>query len=219
MKEFIKNNRVFLILYTLMIATSAYYLLNFDKVQIHLNINKLTGNAVIDVFFKYITHLGDGLVAIMIAAIILLLNARKGLYVLATYLTSGITTTILKKHIYDIDRPHFVFHEYLTHYKVNYIEGVDMLGMRSFPSGHATSAFAIFISLALATENKILKFTFFAIAFLAAFSRTYLSQHWLVDITVGSFIGTLFAIMFYFIFMTPNKFQKSDKPLLKIFNP
>ncbi len=219
MKALIKNNRVFLILYVLLIATSAYYLLNFDKVQIHLNINKLTGNPVMDVFFKYFTHLGDGLVAIIIAAIILLLNARNGLYVLATYLASGITTTILKKHIFDIDRPHFVFHEYLYHYKVNYIEGVDMLGMRSFPSGHSTSAFAIFISLALITENKILKLTFFLIAFLAAFSRTYLSQHWLVDITVGSLIGTIAAIIFYFVFINQNKFQNLDKPLLKLFNP
>lgn len=79
MKAFIKNNRVFLILYVLLIATSTYYLLNFDKVQIHLNINKLTGNPVVDVFFKYFTHLGDGLVAIVIAAIILLLNARNGI--------------------------------------------------------------------------------------------------------------------------------------------
>ncbi|MBP9067924.1 MAG: phosphatase PAP2 family protein [Bacteroidia bacterium] len=219
MKTFIKDNKVFLILYTLLIATSAYYLLNFDKVQIHLNINKLTGNPIMDVFFKYFTHIGDGLVAIVIAVIIILFNARNGLYILTAYLTSGITTTLLKKHIYDIDRPHFVFHEYLYHYKVNYIEGVDMLGMRSFPSGHSTSAFAIFISLALITENKILKFIFFAIAFLAAFSRTYLSQHWLVDITVGSIIGTSFAILFYFIFINPNKFQKLDKPLFKIFNP
>lgn len=218
MKAFIKNNRVFLILYVLLIATSTYYLLNFDKVQIHLNINKLTGNPVVDVFFKYFTHLGDGLVAIVIAAIILLLNARNGIYVLTTYLVSGITTTILKKHIFDIDRPHFVFHEYLYHYKVNYIEGVDMLGMRSFPSGHSTSAFAIFISLALITENKILKFTFFLIAFLAAFSRTYLSQHWLVDITVGSLIGTIAAIIFYFVFINANRFQKLDKPLIKLFN-
>jgi membrane-associated phospholipid phosphatase len=219
MKAFIKNNRVFLILYAILIATSAYYLLNFDKVQIHLNINKLTGNPVIDVFFKYFTHLGDGLVAIIIAAIILLLNARNGIYVLTTYLVSGITTTILKKQIFDVDRPHFVFHEYLYHYKINYIEGVDMLGMRSFPSGHSTSAFAIFISLALITENKILKLTFFLIAFLAAFSRTYLSQHWLVDITVGSLIGTIASIIFYFVFIKPNRFQKLDKPLLKIFNP
>ena len=219
MKAFIKNNRVFLILYAILIATSAYYLLNFDKVQIHLNINKLTGNPVIDVFFKYFTHLGDGLVAIIIAAIILLLNARNGIYVLTTYLVSGITTTILKKQIFDVDRPHFVFHEYLYHYKINYIEGVDMLGMRSFPSRHSTSAFAIFISLALITENKILKLTFFLIAFLAAFSRTYLSQHWLVDITVGSLIVTISSIIFYFVFIKPNRFQKLDKPLLKIFNP
>jgi membrane-associated phospholipid phosphatase len=49
---------------------------------------------------------------------------------------------------------------------------------------------------------------------MAAFSRTYLSQHWLVDVTFGSLIGTLAAVIFYFIFIDNTKFETLNKPLL-----
>lgn len=194
-------------------------MLQFDKITIHKNINSIVGNPIIDAFFKYITHAGDGFVAIIIAIVVILYNVRKGIYVLITYLVSGTTTTLLKKYVYDVDRPHSVFGFYLPNEKITYVEGVDMLGFNSFPSGHSTSAFAIFTSLALITNNKILKFIFFLFAFLSAFSRTYLSQHWLVDITIGSIIGTTAALLFYFIFIHLSTLQKLDKPLMKIFNP
>jgi membrane-associated phospholipid phosphatase len=44
------------------------------------------------------------------------------------------------------------------------------------------------------------KFCWFILALLAAFSRTYLSQHWLVDIYFGSLIGFSFSVFFYFMF-------------------
>ena len=80
-----------------------------------------------------------------------------------------------------------------------------MVGLNSFPSGHATSAFAVFTCLVLLSNNQFLKFVFFVLALTSAFSRTYLSQHWLVDITFGSIIGTVTATLFYFIFELANR--------------
>jgi membrane-associated phospholipid phosphatase len=201
---------------------ASYYLLNFDKLHIHSKINSFVGNRAIDTFFKYVTHIGDGLVAAIIALIVLILNAKKGIFIIITYVVSGLTTNVLKTHVFDVHRPHFVFGfygHYFPQYKIQYVEGVKMLGLNSFPSGHATTSFAVFISLALITENKFIKFIFFVFAFLGAFSRTYLSQHWLVDITVGSLIGTGAAIIFYVTFFSSNFLQKYNKPLLNIFNP
>jgi len=200
------------------LLTAAYFLLQFDKVSIHKAINTIVGNPIADTFFKYITHSGDGIVAVIIALIVILNNTRKGIYVLITYIISGSTTNFLKKIIFDVDRPHSVFDSYLPNVKINYIEGIDMLGFRSFPSGHATTAFAVFMSLVFITENKLLKFVFFMLAILSAFSRTYLSQHWLVDITIGSIIGTTAALLFYFILINSNALQKLDKPFMKLFN-
>ncbi|MBK7311229.1 MAG: phosphatase PAP2 family protein [Sphingobacteriaceae bacterium] len=180
--------------------------------------NKMTGNAVMDTFFMYITHAGDGIVALIIIAITLLMNARNGLFLFIAYAVSGLITTAIKNLSPESFRPHFAFHEYLHSYPINYIDGVEMLAKNSFPSGHSTTAFAVFLSLALFTKNKALKVTFLLIAILSAFSRTYLSQHWLVDITVGSLIGFTTAVLFYFVLISPNRLQKINKPLMNIFN-
>lgn len=90
-----------------------------------------------------------------------------------------------------------------------------MLGERSFPSGHATAAFVVFSALAFSTESKLAKVIFFIIALNAAFSRMYLSQHWLVDIVTGSLIGITYAIILYFAFYKSDRFHIK----LNIFKP
>lgn len=191
------------------------YLFQFDKVSLHLKINALVGNITLDSFFKYFTHVGDGIFAVIIAIFIFIFNKRNGLFILSSYIVSGLFTSLLKNFFYsDVNRPHFVFGYFVQNIKLKYIEGVEMVGQNSFPSGHSTSAFALFTCLALITENKLLKIIFFIIALLAAFSRTYLSQHWLVDVTFGSLIGTISAVVFYFIFISNNKLEKLNKPLL-----
>jgi membrane-associated phospholipid phosphatase len=215
LKVFIKDNWLYFSLYLTALALAFYYLFQFDKVALHIKINALVGNPALDTFFKYFTHVGDGIFAVIIAIYIFIFNKRNGLFILSTYIVSGLFTSLLKNFFYsDVNRPHFVFGYFLQHIKLKYIEGVYMVGQNSFPSGHSTSAFAIFTCLALITENKLLKIIFFAFALTAAFSRTYLSQHWLVDVTFGSLIGTLSAVIFYFIFIGNNKLEKLNKPLL-----
>lgn len=214
LKKFLRNNWLYFILYLVVLIWAAYYLFQFDKVALHIKLNSLVGNPIIDLFFKYFTNVGDGIFAIIIGLIVLLFNIRKGIFILATYIVSGLCTSFLKNFCFgDVNRPHFVFGYFVQKVKLNLVNGVDMVGLNSFPSGHATSAFALFTCLALITENKFTKIIFFTIGLLAAFSRTYLSQHWLVDITVGSLIGTVFAIVFYFIFINNSRLEKLNKPL------
>lgn len=202
-------------LYLIVLIWAFNYLFQFDKVSLHLKINALVGNTTLDSFFKYFTHVGDGIFAVIIAIFIFIFNKRNGLFILSSYIVSGLFTSLLKNFFYsDVNRPHFVFGYFVQHIKLKYIEGVEMVGQNSFPSGHSTSAFALFTCLALITENKLLKIIFFVIALLAAFSRTYLSQHWLVDVTFGSLIGTISAVVFYFIFIDNKKLEKLNKPLL-----
>jgi membrane-associated phospholipid phosphatase len=203
LKVFLKDNWLYFSLYLTALAWAFYFLFQFDKVALHIKINALVGNPTLDTFFKYFTHVGDGIFAVIIA------------FILSSYIVSGLFTSLLKNFFYsDVNRPHFVFGYFLQHIKLKYIEGVEMVGQNSFPSGHSTSAFALFTCLALITENKLLKIIFFVIALMAAFSRTYLSQHWLVDVTFGSLIGTLAAVIFYFIFIDNTKFETLNKPLL-----
>lgn len=214
LKDFLKHNGVFYALYLLALLCSAYLLLNYDKLLLHKFINSLVGNKTVDTFYKYFTHVGDGVFAVILGVVVLLSNMRNGLFVLLSYALAGGTASIIKWSV-NYTRPHHVFSYYQKHATIRYVEGVDMIGEHSFPSGHSTAAFSVFTALALITKNKYLKVLFFIVAINAAFSRTYLSQHWLVDITAGSLIGVFFATLLYFVFYSNKRIiEKLNRPLL-----
>lgn len=59
----------------------------------------------------------------------------------------------------------------------------------SFPSGHATIAFATSASLSARLKNPIATAGLFALAFLTLGERIYDDQHWLSDTVLGAAIG------------------------------
>jgi len=216
MKAFFKNNFIFISIYILMLFKVGDLLLKNGKVQIHRSINSTVGNQFFDQFFKFVTHLGDGLFAILITVITLFFSVKKSLYILFSYIFASLTTSIIKNYIYiDTCRPSFAF-EFFVREPLKLVEGVEMNIFNSFPSGHSTSAFAVFISLMFLSNNFFMKFLWLLIAFLAAYSRTYLSQHWLVDIYFGSLIGFSFSIFFYFFFYKKKYFQFLETGILKL---
>jgi membrane-associated phospholipid phosphatase len=214
LKLFIKENIISLLLYILLLCVAGSVLLKFDKVEIHRYMNGFVGYKPIDYFFAITTHLGDGILAILVALIVSMKNLKLALYILITYLSAGILSYILKHWVYyEIYRPHFVF-QYFVREELNLIEGVDIMGLHSFPSGHSLSAFALFFCLLFTTKNQLLKILYFLLAVIAAYSRVHLSQHWLIDTFVGSIIGVTFAIALYFLFYINN--TKFNKGLIEI---
>lgn len=201
MKAFLKHNIVYIFFYLLILVLLANVLLNIGKVQIHQSINVFVGNKFVDIFFKYITYLGDGLFAIGVVIFLLFRNIKQAIYVLGSYILASIFTTLLKNLVFDGNwRPSFVF-QWFVHEPLKLVEGVLInAGDNSLPSGHATSAFAVFFSLIFISKKHLYKCIFFALAILSAFSRTYLSQHWLVDVYFGSIVGFCFALLFYVVF-------------------
>lgn len=213
MKDFFKQNGLYLLVYACILIYLATVLLSEGKVQIHQHINTFVGNPIIDIFNKYITHLGDGVFAILISLVAICINVRKGLYMILSYITASILTTILKTFVFvNIWRPSFVF-QYFVREDLQVVNGVDLNIGNSFPSGHATAAFAIFMSLLFISKHHGYKVLFFTLALLASYSRTYLSQHWLIDIYVGSIIGTSFSLLMYVVFYKNNKTLQFDESL------
>ena len=87
-------------------------------------------------------------------------NVRTSLYILLTYAGAGIVSYVLKHWIYyEVTRPHFVF-QYYVREKLKLVDGVDVLAIHSFPSGHALSAFALFFCLLGRGKNHLLKISF-----------------------------------------------------------
>jgi membrane-associated phospholipid phosphatase len=63
-------------------------------------------------------------------------------------------------------------------------------------------------------KSKAIVIVFFLCALLVAYSRIYLSQHFLIDVLAGSLIGTGTA---YFVFKLLNdKLEKFNSPLVKL---
>lgn len=75
---------------------------------------------------------------------------------------------------------------------------VDMLVARphsfSFPSGHTTQAFALFMSMYFARMKKLFLVTA-CIGLLISFSRMYLYVHFPTDILAGAVVGTASAYL------------------------
>jgi membrane-associated phospholipid phosphatase len=78
------------------------------------------------------------------------------------------------------------------------VEGVNQHSLQSFPSGHTAAAFSVFMMLALISKNNTAKLFLFFGAVIVSYSRVYISQHFIVDITAGSILAVLFMAFAFF---------------------
>jgi len=178
------------------------FLFTYTKAEIHIWFNAFhTEN--LDTFFRYYTHAGDGATAGVIVFILLFIKYRKALQALVALIGSAIFAYFFKHFIFgDMPRPMMFFSSddfFGKAYTLYIAEGYNPGIWYPFPSGHSTTAFAIFGVLALMVEKKAYKLLFFILALSSAYSRVYLSNHFLMDITAGAALGTLIAFFAYFL--------------------
>ncbi len=187
------SSRRVLIAPYLSFALPCFLLVLFTEQQeLHLAINA-QHKPWLDVFFKYTTVLGDGY---MLYAILLLAFFRKHWETLMLFTGGAIAsigTQIVKRSL-SLPRPARVFAESDSLY---FVPGVDVHFHHSFPSGHSTTAFAIYFGLALLYPKQ--RWFFMMVAVIVAFSRVYLSQHFLEDILAGSFVGFSFILLSHYL--------------------
>jgi membrane-associated phospholipid phosphatase len=205
MKTLWKDNKISLILLSLLLLIGFVILLSTNKFLLHIDINTIVNRFVaVDLFFKYITYLGDGTFVILVSLLLLLYNLRLGIALLLSYAMSSLISSALKHLVFDqVHRPSFIF-QWEIPYPLRTVEGVDLFIHNSLPSGHATAAFSFFMVLSFFLTKTWQKCLCLVLAALAAFSRVYLSQHFLIDITTGTFIGTFVAMAVAYIFFYRN---------------
>lgn len=191
MKEFLTENKWFSYPYLLLLLMCSYLLIAFTKAEIHIFINQFH-SPVADVFFRYITNMGDGIFIPVYLLLLMMVRFRYAILLIIVFLVSGLIVQLLKRAVFDdVLRPT----EYLKDiYTLYLVPGVKQHCCKSFPSGHTATAFSAMFCFALAFKSGFVKTASLILACLIAFSRVYLSQHFLVDIVVGSVIGVLVSV-------------------------
>ena len=211
-KLLLQKNKSVISVYLLCVVCLLVVLAISDKTTIHLTINRYHSRFA-DWFFKIATNLGDGIFVVAISLTIALFwKIKHGLYSLSVYLFSGIFVQIMKRLVWpSAVRPISFFEEGSLHL----VEGIKMHHYHSFPSGHSASAFGLFFALIFIVNKSWQKWLFFMLSVVTGYSRLYLSQHFLEDVIIGSFIGVTSALFMLSLF---NKTSVNwlQKPIIKI---
>lgn len=192
----------FLVLSGIFIVAGAIIILLNDKEVIHLSVNHYH-SPFFDRFFTYLTFLGDGLFAAILVALIVIFSKKQNRLAIlilgaSTLLFSGLIAQFLKRVVYpDAERPLKYLGERLLHL----VPDVSVHEWNSFPSGHATTAFAIcaFLAMLLHKKSWVIQIMLVFAAVLISYSRMYLSQHFLEDVVMGAIIGILSFLLAYLL--------------------
>ncbi|NSL86516.1 phosphatase PAP2 family protein [Chitinophaga sp. Mgbs1] len=169
----------------------------YSRQEVYFYINGLhTG--VGDWLFPKITELGSTAACIVLTVILTIYNRRQGLMLGAAYILNSVVSFSLKALVaFPRPRPYFL-ERALTEKlpDIYYVPGITVLDdFRSFPSGHSVCAFTAATILSYYAKNKYLSLLYFLLAVLVAYSRMYMSHHFLEDVTAGAMLGIVLSVV------------------------
>lgn len=157
-------------------------LLALDRQLFHI-INGTSHVSVLDAIAVVLSGVGRaGIIWFCITVILFIKEEKKDRWFFAPFLAAGAMSwflvEVLLKPIVARSRPGLEL-------------GTIIVGFQSdtfsFPSGHATIAFAM--AVVLAQKEPRWKWTFYTLAVLISLSRIYLGVHYPLDVIAGSIIG------------------------------
>jgi len=190
------------LMYVLYFLTALALVLFFDRGTFLLWLNQ-KHNPFGDVFFSYITYLGEAPIFIVVGVLLLLYRLYYAILLTLTGLIHFAIVQFLKIVIFNVNRPALYYEDSLSTF--NLVEGVELNTLYSMPSGHSASAFALATILILITKNKLLQVIYMLLAILVTISRVYLFQHFMVDTLIGSIIGLLVSGIIWWYLSFQNK--------------
>lgn len=184
----------FLVVWSLTLLIQAFFTQN--EIILFVNQHHCT---LSDEIFWWSTGVGNGICNVIVALTLILIRIRLSVYILISFLFTGLIVQVLKRTIFsDMQRPMKYLSEHWA--SMHKVQNIEFLSNNSFPSGHTTSAFAMFTCLAFALRPAWMKAACLVLACSVAYSRMYLLQHYLRDITAGSILGVSFVFLLRIVF-------------------
>jgi len=180
------------VIYYIFLVLGAILLASHEKGAALLWINK-NHSEIMDQFFKYWTHLGDGFVFAVLLIFFLFVSFYKSIVLVLAVISQTIIIQVLKRFVFsDVVRPKLYFDNFID---LHPVDGVNIHAFNSFPSGHTATAFTAAVILSLYFKNKYATGLLIITAILVGLSRVYLLQHFFIDIYFGSIIGFLNGVL------------------------
>ncbi|HCS20005.1 MAG TPA: hypothetical protein DIW47_05485 [Bacteroidetes bacterium] len=199
--------------YLILVLLSSAFLLNSEKGALVLLLQK-DGTPLLDWFFVFYTHVGDGLFGTAVALLLLFINKKQAFSLGMGLILTGLISQLLKNTLgSDAGRPATLFDAETV---LRQIEYLDRHMRHSMPSGHSSAAFCVFSMLALFSTKKTYGYVFLSLAVLVGLSRMYLAQHFLADVVAGSFIGCCIGLIAYFLGNRWFGSVNMQKPLISL---
>lgn len=188
----VKQQRYFLLLYACLFAALGCAIYFCSKPDLHL---MMSGhhNAAADFFFKYYTGVSEWL-PYVIGVLLVFYRFSASLLVLVSQ-AIGAVFIHFGKEFFHAYRPVRWFSEYMPEVQLQLVDGVNLHTTYSFPSGHSAAFFAMFFALSVITPDRKWQVLYCLLAALGCYSRVYLSQHFCMDIWIGSLIGIVSVLL------------------------
>jgi membrane-associated phospholipid phosphatase len=199
-----RHLNAFLVPYIIFLLAVSLVKTGYSKEQIYFFVNGMH-STVADVFFRYVTELGSGAMAVAACVLLLFVSYRSSLLMVSSLLLSTLINVPLK-YLFQAPRPSLYFAS--QHRSIRLVPHIEMMSNNlSFPSGHTVCAFTMAVVFTYIVPRKAYGGLFCFLALLVGYSRMYLSQHFLEDVTAGAVVGTLVTMLWLSLAEKSNFFN------------
>ena len=226
-RQLIRTVCVYVIAYAVLLLAILGLMYAYPKPELHMLLNS-HHTSLQDTFFKYYSLLAEWPLYALALLPLLWKKIKITIFFAMCELTGGAILQILK-HLISTDRPVSVFEHYHD-LVLPLVQGVNMYHSNSFPSGHASTFFMFCTCCTIFLAYHYIRFDqphnlktqilfntslllLLILATMGAYSRVYLSQHFLSDVCVGSIIG--FTTPFLMFYLCKDKILKLKNEEIK----
>ena len=176
----------------------------FIDQQVFLLFNHLPHWAILNIFFEILSGVGTaGIVWFVLAALLFLKEEKKDHWFFLPIILAGGVSWVLVEQI---------LKPMIGRVRPTAEMGAIIIGSikddPSFPSGHATIAWAM--AVVLARKEPRLKWLFYGLAFLISFSRIFLGKHFPLDVIAGGVLGVGIGYASLFIGEYAKKMRRKN---------